>query len=449
MIYFQKMREKIFVVITIITYLSYNSLLYGMTTIVIPSPGIYNFGSPLEFALSGPDQSCIIIDSSDVILDLSNYSIRQATGFEQPGSIGIFINPNLRNITIRNGTISDMDSFGIYVSDNNDTIKFENLIINNVTNAGIKLDSMVTGFGIRDIEFDNVEVKNVFSINDDAACGILLKNVTRANFNRACIVSQIHSETGNCYGVKLKNCSTCFINNIISSNNEGGGLRTAGYFMINSNSCIFKNCLAVDNICLGTSINSIGFGFDYVDSSRNILESSIAVGTVSTYTACSFRASNVMGIQFLKCRASSSTSQLSDAIGFLSEGGAATKISECFANGNRGAVNGYGVLLRSVNLASTIENNQFGLNLGTTGTSFGINLDSTFNSYIHDNQVDHHSGGVGGYGIYDQAGALTTNIILGNTSIKNTTAFSPGSPTIPVYSGDLSGTPGLFENVML
>ena len=99
--------------------------------------------------------------------------------------------------------------------------------------------------------------------------------------------------------------------------------------------------------------------------------------------------------------------------------------------------------------SSIIENSEISLNLGITGTSFGIDLGNSQNGYIRNNRISGHAGGVGGFGIYDVAGANTTNIILSNVAFKNTIAFEPGEPIIPVFTGPLTTNPSIFENVAL
>lgn len=130
----------------------------SMTTpIVITTPGLLPVAGPLDFALTSSGQACIVIASNDVQIQMNGFSIRQVPGFEQPDTIGILIMPGMQNVTINGpGTITHMNNYGIQIMDNSSAIFLNNLLINDVQNAGVFADSNRTGTGISNLFLNNV-----------------------------------------------------------------------------------------------------------------------------------------------------------------------------------------------------------------------------------------------------------------------------------------------------
>jgi hypothetical protein len=79
----------------------------------IMKPGHYclveDLHSRFDFADHRPEARLIQIWSDDVVLDLQGHTLGRGKIFKFPGGVGIEINANLSNITIKNGTIQDFD----------------------------------------------------------------------------------------------------------------------------------------------------------------------------------------------------------------------------------------------------------------------------------------------------------------------------------------------------
>ena len=79
----------------------------------IEEPGYYcldeNLHARFDLAHHSPEGRLIRIRSSDVVLDLRNHILGRGILFKNPGGVAIEINANLKNITVKNGTVQDFD----------------------------------------------------------------------------------------------------------------------------------------------------------------------------------------------------------------------------------------------------------------------------------------------------------------------------------------------------
>lgn len=107
----------------------------------ISSPGVYCLATDVSFTPTASFTSAITIDAPNVVLDLNNNTLSQAT-VTNTGLVGITINGQ-RNIIIKNGTVSGFNQNGIFTQANtttsafNDQLIFENLnVLTNGTAAG-------------------------------------------------------------------------------------------------------------------------------------------------------------------------------------------------------------------------------------------------------------------------------------------------------------------------
>jgi hypothetical protein len=83
----------------------------------IHEPGVYclmeNIHARMDFADHSPEEQLISIWSSDVVLDLKGHTLGRGRIFKTLGGIGILLNDDISNITIKNGTLKDFQ-VGIY-----------------------------------------------------------------------------------------------------------------------------------------------------------------------------------------------------------------------------------------------------------------------------------------------------------------------------------------------
>ncbi len=419
--------------------------------VIINSPGLFSLAGSMEFALTSSGQACVVVNSDNVMIEMNGFSINQVAGFEQPDVVGIQINPGINNITINNGVITDMTSYGIQIQAPNDSIYLTNLVINAVENAGVIADGNASD-PITNLFLDNVTSESIMNFSGDPAYGILLKNVDSATITNESLVHNIQTSSGNCVGIQLENCNAIIINDLVANDNVGGGLLTAGIYLLNSKDCIIQNSFSLNNSNTSSNPNSlmVGFGFD---SSNNIAcDSCISVDNAGTFSTCGFYTNNGNGIQYISCQGNGNNSSALDGLGFSASNGLLIELHTCIAKGNGGANNGYGVFFNSLDF-SAIENCDIRGNTGLTNTSFGIDLNNTTTSNITNNTIGYNVGGPITFGLFDNAGAATTNNIVSNIAIKNGTNYSPGATVIPIYVGTLAtfntSSPFTFQNVSI
>lgn len=412
------------------------------TTIVIP--GIYALSTNIDFDPAGPNQSCITIATDNVILDLNRKTISQVEGNTQPGTIGITINPNVKNSFVRNGTISNMTLYGIYVYDGTDITTLSNIIIDGVLSAGVLFDGSATGSGISNVTCFNLQIDNVQNNFGTPSYGIITKFCNIVEIDQ-CTVSNLQTNTGNCYGIKLKNCESARLDSCIVTENRSGGLKMLGFDFLNVNPCVLNNCLSAHNTCTSVNNSAISYGYEFITCQNLICNNSAATSNNCTYTAIGFLFANCSTCPIMDCQSFSNKSTFQDGIGFVLDGCQVTNIETSYALSNGGNNNGYGFLFRNNTIGCSIENSVAETNYGTTG-AYGIALLSTGSCFINKNNVSGHVAPQG-FGIFDDAGALTSNTILGNFALQNSTNYSPGSPTIPVFTGPYTATPSPFENI--
>ncbi len=410
----------------------------------ITHPGVYALNTPIDFNPTSSGQSFITIASNDVILDLNRKTIRLDATNTQPNIIGIFVQPNLRNIIIRNGTISSMTWDGIYVSDGCNLININNISINGSTDAGINIDGLKTGTGISNVTLNDIDIQQINGAASNAY-GILLKYTFICNLIE-CMVTQLNTNSSNCYGIKIKNSDSAQIKSCIVSENNCGGTVNIGYQIINCTPCIIEDCLSANNTCTGSNPISTAYGFSLERSQNQLMNNCSAISNQCTYTACGIRLFQSESCIVNNCQSLSNTSSLLDAIGFIDDTGFGNEFNECIANNNNGKTNGFGFLLNAIS-SSAITDCDIRANLSTTGTAYGISLTTTVCTIANNTIVGHI--GNGGYGIFDSANLATGNVYYGNYAIKNTINYSPGNPTIPVFAGPVSAIPGPLQNISL
>lgn len=428
---------------------SFDNPFYINQQTVITTPGIYAVNMDIDFDPTSSGQSCITIATSNVIFDLNRKSISLVDTNTQLGSIGITVSPNVQNIVIRSGSVNNMSAYGILVQDNVDVIGLNDLNINGAGIAGLFFDSTRTGSGIENVVCSNITVENVVNMDGHPAYGILLKYTSIADFEQ-CIVNNLQTTTGDCYGFKVKHCDSVRLSTCIATDNIGGGTRVFGFDVLDTSPCLLVGCLSTNNTCTSSDPSALAIGFNFNVSQNVVCSNCTAVSNNCTFTTIGFRLLNCTTAQLVNCQSLSNTSSLLDGIGFTIDNGLVNSCVECQALSNGGAHNGYGVLFNNNTFLSTIENSQIQTNTGAS-QAFGIALMSTNSCFISQNSLIGHISPGGGFGLFDDAGAGTTNSILGNFALKNNTNYSPSSPTIPIFNGPIATNtiPSPYQNVSL
>jgi len=416
-------------------------------TFTINSGGYYTLPQNYIFNPIADNVAAIFIDADDVIFNLNGKAIRQKDDNNRTGITGIYIGKGHRNIIIRNGAIHGFSGCGIKADDDSHLLDLFDLTIFRCSTKGLCVDGLSTGTGISGITVGNLLVSEIQNVTGEELIGVSLSHATEVVFEN-CIVSNLLSSTSDATGYKFTSCEGGLYRSMVSTGLTAGG-SAIGYKFDDCLSMIFIDSVAGRNTSTSSDSEAKSVGWWIRDSSDLFFDGCSAYSNVATFTCIGFYLENSSLERLLACQAFTNQSQMTNGIGFYASGGANNVFEDCDAAANNGELHGIGFKLTGSQMASSILNSRAKTDIGSTGTAFGILADNAHNCSFQSNRIEGHVGGAGGFGILDTEGASTTNIILSNICAKNTTNFSPGSPTIPIYSGSLSGTPGPFENISL
>jgi parallel beta-helix repeat protein len=171
------------------------------------------------------------INSSDVVLDMNNKTIRG----------GILINAGLSNIVIKNGIVDPTTT---------------------TTVAAINVQT-----GCQNIQLINLKIRN-------AQSGIFFQTVTNSLIQNCEI-------TATSTGVLLSGCSNVIIDNVLAQNNLN-----RGFSLLTSGTCILRDCRAI-NTGLGNNSNATNnsiIGFESNNGTGNLFERCISNATQALST---------------------------------------------------------------------------------------------------------------------------------------------------------------------
>ena len=176
--------------------------------------GIFKLKESVSFTPASP-ATAITLTEDDTIFDLQCFKLSQ--GNPQSGVNGIQINPNLSNITIRNGKVADFTNAGVVASENVNNLAIHSTRFAN--NArGIFLDgdedNTITKATLNNLNFvGSTTAIELFNVGNSTFKQILALNSTQAGFDirqsftnsfQNTTINGVHS-TSNAYGFKLEN----------------------------------------------------------------------------------------------------------------------------------------------------------------------------------------------------------------------------------------------------
>ena len=358
----------------------------------INEPGYWPIGGSIVADPTVANDTIVTISASNVIFDVKEYMLSQLSTNNMTNLTGVFVVPNVSNITIKNGTINGLTGVGIYVSDGCSQIYLENLLISNCDEGGILLAGSTTGTGISQIVITNCLVNECTPADTSDAYGIRMIATTNAII-QDCIINDNQSLLGTAgYGISLESCSICELSNCKSYNN-GGASFGAGINIYHSNGCSLLDCSVANNLVTSLS---------------------------STTTACGFYATLSNLLLFSNCLSNHNLNAAGNTMGFYSFDNSNISYQHCFAAANVGGFFAAGLCSSSDTIIGVLDN-IFNINtaLLSTGSGYGILLNSTQNSSVNNNTISYNSG-TQGYGLADTT-LNTNNLIINNVSFSNTT----------------------------
>ncbi len=181
--------------------------------IIIDQPGTYSFAGDLVWRPYDVTSAAITIQSSNVTLDLSGFTLRAIVPDRELQLAGIQATPppgafSIDNVTITNGTIANVSEYGIAATSvigltisriTVTGISMQNLQIRNLSPAGIYVNRSVN------VAIVNSSVTKM-NVRTDSCAGILLTNTIKAAVS-GCRVSRLVNNDGAAQGFACVQCT--------------------------------------------------------------------------------------------------------------------------------------------------------------------------------------------------------------------------------------------------
>lgn len=401
------------------------------------APGTYLFTKMIEYSVANSTASAtadaaIIIDSDNVTIDLNGHVLVCNSGVTTAAH-GILVKDGIKNITIKNGTISGFKGDGINV-------------------AGTS-NSIVTGLTIENMKFINNRNGIAATYTNDSK----IENCKIVNSNDSLSTS---NQTG--IGAWFINCSGITCNNIDSSGHSGN--KAYGFKLDTITGGTFENCTSFKNTGASTSSPTANtpeaaIGFFLKDSTGCNFINCRTADNVSTRYAYGFYLTGCSGNVLEKCSSlrnrATTENILATSSGFYSLSGIGNTWTECISNGNivnsatTGSTDGYGAFgfflgneqQSTLNQCSAKGN---GLTTNHLANATGIFLDGTVNTDCKyclvrgceaNANCTSKTSGISAYGIRDSA-TDTTNIIINCIAFGN--SDNATTRVVTNYSMDLA-----------
>lgn len=387
------------------------------SVVIINQPGKYTIDKNLIFSPQNNNVTGILINTSNVTLDLKGYAIWQNNSSSNFSLISV--TAGLSNINIINGTLANCTGVALMVNTGT-KITINSLAINNCQATGLQLtkcnNSLITETYVTNCVINS----NSNGGSGTELSGILLDSCTNIKITESASNNHINNLAGGTTnGFKLINCNNCTVSNCNSNAHQAA--ITNGLLIQNVKSCMFKNCKANNNLATQIIDTNGVAGFNLIYSINCHLDDCQAQANSSGNTAYGFKLLNSQYNKLNNCEASYNVTTCSTncyhTYGFYcnttngSIGG--NSIISCQATGNTGGANinsfGIGFTLDSGAKYTTISKCTADYNNSPVGTGCGIYLNGATYCNIRGNNVITNTGNSpdGGYGIYD----TTTNSI--------------------------------------
>ncbi len=250
-----------------------------LKTYTITDPGTYTLvqdvASSVRSGLQSSDTTggycSIYINADDVTIDLGGKTLSHSIA-DSDRNMAIDIGDSKRNITIKNGNISNFSDVGINVRQSCSNIRIQDVTITSC-NIGINLDGEAISTPAKNVTIDNCIVQGSTGITGSASgIGILSKfaeNITIQNS-----LCQGNSSDVGGVGVYISTCTNVICKNVESHNNSG--YSGFGFFVTTASgdatqknrSLSFIDCIANGNFGNDAVVNGLGIGFlfEYADA---------------------------------------------------------------------------------------------------------------------------------------------------------------------------------------
>ena len=397
----------------------------------ISQAGNYKAGSNVLGNPSADNEYIIEITSSNVTLDLNNNTVSQDSNNIRNGITGIYINPNLNNVTIKNGLMQDINGNAIVVDQGCNEIRIENIEVQRCD--GLEFNG-TSGAPIIQSRIKDCEI----SASNNNANGevILLSNCTDLRVKQ-CNVSNNGNSAYDIIGIKCINPIICHFDQIQIINNTGSSF--IGLALDSPDRCTFNHCSINNNNALGINKNVLGIDISGAGNNKNYFANCLVLENSSAGSAVGFSiGDNSTNNTFINCSAIGQLGQA--AIGFSLFGTGLNSqhnfFIECLAKHNQALGSGdysEGFLIDGSH-SGTLSHCRSSNNNSANSRAIGLSFRNAGGSYwnIEDCVFERNTGSsnANSYGIYRLVG-------IGNLFTKNI-AFNNGT----LRFNQLRGVPG-------
>lgn len=379
-------------------------------TLVLSSPGNYKFSSGMKADLT-TSTTIICITSSDVTLDLQNFTVSQKNAdTSENETTGIHIQNNLSNVVIKNGKINNINGRSIIIGENCFNITLHNMFITKTKIAGIEVQQ-----NANTVRISNCLVANAIS-SDKTYTGIKLTDNTNISLDHCSVIRLAGTINFSCYGIFAKNCSNCSLTNSVIS-----GIKGKHSIGVALNTCVdwvIENNESSGNVALnGTStglylVKSVANRITNFETSNNHGTNDgngIQVKVNSNYN------------RFINCTTSNNYSTgTGNGYGMIINKGDSNYISNITSFANSGSLEssseGVGIKIQE-SKGNLIEKSKCDDNNGNHGTGYGILLENSEHCIIENNKLYYNHGLQGSWGIQEigtPSSFVASNIAFGN-----------------------------------
>lgn len=393
-----------------------------------------------------------ITDAGQVIrISVSNLTVDLGGNVVSGGTTGIVINPNLSNITIKNGILNN-NLIAISIGENCSKITLRSIEINNCSDRAIEIigtpGNEVSRVSLEKITFDTCATSTSadFVIHADYVENLILKKLLMVNNGSSAVDVKM---------LNIQNSLRCIINDVICQDNFG--LNFEGFHVENTKNSLFhdcqvrvnnalasfvgfrftgtatfentcRNCAVAENLCS----NGLLIGFDLLQTvSKHMLDQCLVTNNLTTGTTAfahclGFNLDQVEQCTLIKCRAVSNrasddgTFNISAGFHIGTSGGAGTgvkdsEISECVAANNKGFNDERSFGFRVVSDATGNTNNAY---IGNLGIRNGVSSPYAQNQIVSNAGVGSSPGGVPSSSIITRTTVNINNSGLGISNVR-------------------------------
>src|SRR5579859_2233463 len=257
---------------SLIFLLCYATAMNPASLLIISESGTYQIGTNLTYNSTSAADSIILINTSNVVLDLYNNVLTQGN----PGTpmlAGIAVAPNVSNVKIKNGTINNITGSGLLVQSGDLGITIDSIATNSCT----------TGF--------NCQSASLVSVQNSASLFATTGNAFQVNASQFVNLNNIFAYSTSSDAILIQQGENCSVQNAIVTKGTGNGIS------ITSKSDLITLDRIVTTSCQSNGIN-LSQSTNCLISNCNILNCAISGATAFNISNSNFL--NVIGCKLLQ-----------------------------------------------------------------------------------------------------------------------------------------------------